>query len=85
MDNIFKALADPTRLKIINLLKKTNGLTLSQLERHIPELSRFGIMKHLGVLEEELLITTQRNGRFKFHYLNPSPLVDIIKPWIKNF
>ena len=82
MDAIFKALNDPTRRHVLDLLRETDGQTLSELEAQV-EMSRFGLMKHLGVLEEAGLITAVKRGRFKHHYLNAVPLQEVMDRWIE--
>ncbi|MEM8576291.1 MAG: helix-turn-helix domain-containing protein [Pseudomonadota bacterium] len=84
MDAIFKALADPARRTLLDALRQRDGQTLSQLEAPL-EMTRFGVMKHLGVLEESGLITTKKVGRFKHHYLNALPLQEAIDRWIEPF
>ncbi|MEM1237389.1 MAG: helix-turn-helix domain-containing protein [Pseudomonadota bacterium] len=81
MDAIFKALADPARRDILDALRQEDGQTLSQLGG-LFDMTRFGVMKHLGVLEEAQLITTVKRGRFKYHYLNALPLQETIDRWI---
>lgn len=82
MDAIFKALNDPARRDILDSLRAKDGQTLSDLEVQF-EMTRFGVMKHLGVLEEAQLITTKKVGRFKHHYLNALPLQEVIDRWIE--
>ncbi len=82
MDKIFKALNDPTRRNLLDELRRKDGQTLSDLEERL-EMSRFGVMKHLGVLEDASLITTRKEGRFKYHYLNALPLQEVIDRWIE--
>lgn len=82
MDQIFKALADPARRKILDALRNKDGQTLSELET-LFEMSRFGVMKHLSVLEDAQLISTRKQGRFKYHYLNALPLQEAIDRWIE--
>lgn len=82
MDAIFKALNDPTRREILDRLRVDDGQTLQQLEAGM-EMTRFGVMKHLKVLEEAQLLVTRRKGRFKFHYLNALPLQEVIDRWIE--
>ncbi|MGP6088025.1 ArsR/SmtB family transcription factor [Antarctobacter jejuensis] len=84
MDAIFKALNDPARRALLDSLRRKDGQTLSDLEQQI-EMSRFGVMKHLKVLEEARLVTTKKVGRFKYHYLNPLPLQEVIDRWINPF
>jgi DNA-binding transcriptional ArsR family regulator/uncharacterized protein YndB with AHSA1/START domain len=82
MNTLFKALGDPARREILDALRQKDGQTLSDLEPRF-EMSRFGVMKHLGVLEEAGLITTLKRGRFKHHYLNPVPLQQALDRWIE--
>lgn len=82
MDAIFKALSDPTRRALLDALRERDGQTLSDLEM-TTELSRFGVMKHLGVLEAASLITTRKVGRFKHHYLNAIALQEVVDRWIE--
>jgi DNA-binding transcriptional ArsR family regulator/uncharacterized protein YndB with AHSA1/START domain len=81
MDAIFKALGDPARRAILDSLRAHDGQTLSNLEEQF-EMTRFGVMKHLKVLEDASLIVTTRKGRFKYHYLNAVPLQEAIDRWI---
>ena len=82
MDSIFKALADPTRRILLDKLRAKPAQSLQDLEGQI-ELSRFGVMKHLGVLEAAGLVITHKKGRFKYHYLNALPLQEAIDRWIE--
>ncbi|MEM6896807.1 MAG: helix-turn-helix domain-containing protein, partial [Pseudomonadota bacterium] len=84
MDSIFKALADPARRDILDALRAKDGQTLSQIGTRF-EMTRFGVMKHLGVLEAAGLITTVKRGRFKYHYLNALPLQEALDRWIAPF
>jgi DNA-binding transcriptional ArsR family regulator len=84
MDEVFKALADPSRRELLDRLFERDGQTLSALEEPLP-MSRFGVMKHLKVLEEAGLITTQRRGREKLHYLNPVPIRLIHDRWVSKY
>ena len=77
MDAIFKALNDPARRDLLDSLRQRDGQSLSDLEQ-VLEMSRFGVMKHLKVLEEANLIVTRKDGRFKYHYLNVLPLQDVM-------
>ncbi|PWR04200.1 ArsR family transcriptional regulator [Meridianimarinicoccus roseus] len=81
MDRIFKALADPARRALLDALRDRDGQTLTDLETRF-EMSRFGVMKHLRVLEGAGLVTTHKAGRFKYHYLNAVPLQQVIDRWI---
>lgn len=82
MDAIFKALNDPARRALLDSLRDKDGQTLSDLEPQF-DMTRFGVMKHLGLLEEAGLITTHKKGRFKYHYLNAVPLQEVIDRWIE--
>jgi DNA-binding transcriptional ArsR family regulator len=84
MDEVFKALADPTRRELLDQLFAQDGQTLSALEGRLP-MSRFGVMKHLKVLEEAGLVTTQKRGREKLHFLNPVPIRLIHDRWIGKY
>jgi len=82
MDAIFKALNDPARRILLDSLRKTDGQSLQELENQL-QMTRFGVMKHLKVLEEAHLVTTRKVGRFKYHYLNAVPLQEVIDRWIE--
>ena len=84
MDDVFRALADPTRRSLLDELFKQDGQTLSALEGRLP-MTRFGVMKHLRVLEEAGLVTTTRRGREKFHYLNPVPIRLVHDRWVSKY
>jgi DNA-binding transcriptional ArsR family regulator len=84
-DLVFKALADPTRRLLLDRLFERDGMTLGELEAEVVHLSRFGVMRHLAVLEEAGLVTTRRKGRYKHHYLNPVPLRLIYERWIDKY
>jgi uncharacterized protein YndB with AHSA1/START domain len=81
---VFRALADPSRRLLLDLLFERDGRTLIELEAALP-MTRFGVMKHLRVLEEAGLITTRKVGRQKFHYLNPVPIQLIADRWINKY
>ncbi|SDS42550.1 helix-turn-helix transcriptional regulator [Jiangella sp. DSM 45060] len=83
-DRVFKALADPTRRFLLDLLFARDGRTLTELESEL-EMSRFGVMKHLRVLEEANLVVTRRSGREKLHFLNPVPIREIHDRWIDKY
>ncbi|WP_437897002.1 ArsR/SmtB family transcription factor [Sorangium sp. So ce124] len=83
-DRVFKALADPTRRSLLDRLFTRDGLTLTELESEL-EMSRFGVMKHLRVLEAAGLVVTVRSGRKKLHYLNPVPIRQIHDRWIDKY
>jgi uncharacterized protein YndB with AHSA1/START domain/DNA-binding transcriptional ArsR family regulator len=84
MDAVFKALADPTRRGLLDELFKQDGQTLSALEGGLP-MTRFGVMKHLAVLEEAGLVTTRRRGREKLHFLNPVPIRLVHDRWVSKY
>ncbi len=84
MDEVFRALADPTRRALLDELHARDGQTLGELEARF-EMTRFGVMKHLRVLEEARLVLTRRNGREKLHYLNPVPIRLIHDRWVSKF
>jgi DNA-binding transcriptional ArsR family regulator len=84
MDEVFKALADPTRREVLDRLFAEDGQTLSALEEGLP-MSRFGVMKHLKVLEGAGLVTTRRRGREKLHFLNPVPIRLIHDRWVSKY
>jgi DNA-binding transcriptional ArsR family regulator len=84
MDAVFKAMADPTRRSLLDKLFEHDGQTLSALERRLP-MTRFGVMKHLRVLEEAGLVTTRRRGREKLHFLNPVPIRLIHDRWVSKY
>lgn len=81
MDAIFKAMADPARRQMLDALRQRDGQTLSELGARF-EMTRFGVMKHLSVLEEAGLVTTVKRGRFKYHYLNAVPLQQVMDRWM---
>lgn len=82
MDAIFKALSDQTRRKLLDRLRERDGQTLTELES-TTGMTRFGVMKHLAVLEAAGLIVTRKVGRFKHHYLNAAPLQQLVDRWIE--
>ena len=82
MDTIFKALNDPTRRGILDTLRRQDGQTLTELEEQLA-MTRFGVMKHLKVLEEANLVVSVKRGRFKYHYLNAVPLQEMLDRWIE--
>lgn len=83
-DLVFKALADPTRRFLLDQLFARDGRTLTELESAL-EMTRFGVMKHLRVLEDAGLIVTRRQGREKLHFLNPVPIRLIHDRWIDKY
>jgi DNA-binding transcriptional ArsR family regulator len=83
-DRVFRALADPTRRFLLDRLFTRDGRTLTELESEL-EMTRFGVMKHLRVLEEAGLVVALRSGREKLHYLNPVPIRLIHDRWIDKY
>ena len=83
-DLVFKALADPSRRLLLDLLFQRSGRTLSELEGEL-EMTRFGVMKHLKVLESAGLVATRRAGREKLHFLNAVPIREIHNRWIDKY
>jgi DNA-binding transcriptional ArsR family regulator len=81
---VFKALADPTRRQLLDRLFERDGRTLSELEADV-DMTRFGVMKHLKVLEEAGLVVTRRSGREKLHFLNPVPIRLVHDRWIDKY
>jgi DNA-binding transcriptional ArsR family regulator len=81
---VFKALADPTRRFLLDLLFEREGRTLTDLESQV-DMTRIGAMKHLRLLEEAGLVVTRRSGREKLHYLNPVPIRLIHDRWIDKY
>lgn len=84
MDDVFKALADPTRRELLDRLRAGNGQTLNELCRHLA-MSRQAVTKHLAILEAANLVATIRRGREKRHYLNPAPIGEIYDRWIGKY
>ena len=84
MDDVFRALADPTRRSLLDELFREDGQTLTALEERLP-MSRFGVMKHLKVLEEANLVVTKRRGREKLHFLNPVPIRLVHDRWVSKY
>jgi DNA-binding transcriptional ArsR family regulator len=84
MDDVFRALADPTRRSLLDELFSEDGQTLTALEERLP-MTRFGVMKHLKVLEEAGLVVTRKRGREKLHYLNPVPIRLIHDRWVSKY
>jgi DNA-binding transcriptional ArsR family regulator len=82
--HVFKALADPTRRHLLDRLFERAGRTLTELESDL-EMTRFGVMKHLKLLQEAGLVVTRRRGREKLHYLNPVPIRLIHDRWIDKY
>jgi DNA-binding transcriptional ArsR family regulator len=84
VDAVFKALADESRRKLLDLLHRSNGQTLTQLCGHL-DMTRQAVTKHLGLLETANLIVVVWHGREKLHYLNPVPLHEIYERWICKY
>jgi DNA-binding transcriptional ArsR family regulator/uncharacterized protein YndB with AHSA1/START domain len=84
MDEVFKALADPTRRRLLDELFRHDGQSLSALEERLP-MTRFGVMKHLKVLEEAGLVVSRKRGREKLHFLNPVPIRLVHDRWVSKY
>jgi DNA-binding transcriptional ArsR family regulator len=84
IDDVFKALADPTRRRLLDELFERDGQTLSALEQRLP-MTRFGVAKHLKVLEGAGLVTTRKRGREKLHFLNPVPIREVHDRWVSKY
>ena len=84
MDKVFKALADPTRRRLLDALFKEDGQTLGALEGRF-KMTRFGVMKHLNQLEEAGLVVTKKRGREKLHFLNPVPIRLVHDRWVSKY
>jgi DNA-binding transcriptional ArsR family regulator len=84
MDEVFRALADPTRRSLLDALFEEDGQTLSALEARLP-MTRFGVMKHLKVLEQAGLVVSRRRGREKLHFLNPVPIRLVHDRWVSKY
>jgi DNA-binding transcriptional ArsR family regulator len=84
VDAVFKALADPTRRGLLDELFKRDGQTLTALEERLP-MTRFGVMKHLRVLEEANLVVSRKQGREKLHFLNPVPIRLVHDRWVSKY
>lgn len=84
-EGVFKALADASRRALLDSLHAADGQRLNELCTVLPELTRFGVMKHLGVLEAAGLVATEKVGRDKHHYLNPVPIQQIHDRWMSKY
>jgi uncharacterized protein YndB with AHSA1/START domain/DNA-binding transcriptional ArsR family regulator len=84
MDDIFRALGDPTRRRLLDELFERDGQTLTSLEQHLP-MTRFGVMKHLRILERAGLVVTKRRGREKLHFLNAVPIRLVHDRWVSKY
>ena len=85
VDDVFRAIADPNRRALLDRLADDDGLSVNALCAVLPEMTRFGVMKHLRILEDAHLVTTERRGRQKLHYLNPVPIRQIHDRWISRY
>jgi DNA-binding transcriptional ArsR family regulator len=83
-DKVFKALGDPTRRKLLDLLYERNGQTLGELCQNL-DMARQSATQHLDLLEEANLVSTVRRGREKLHFINPVPLHEIYERWVRKF
>src|SRR5438552_3450106 len=84
VDEVFKARADPTRRSLLDELAREDGQTLNALQERFP-MTRFGVMKHLKLLEEAGLVVTRRRGREKLHFLNPVPIRLVHDRWVSKY
>ena len=84
VDDVFRALADPTRRSLLDELFEQDGQTLSALGERLP-MTRFGVMKHLKVLEEANLVVTKKRGREKLHFLNAVPIRLVHDRWVSKY
>lgn len=85
LEPVFRALADPHRRWLLDRLRERDGQALGELEETLPELTRFGVMKHLRILESAGLVATRRDGRRKLHFLNPVPIRLVADRWISRY
>lgn len=84
VDKVFKALGDPTRVKVLDLLHERNGQSLNELCEHLA-MSRQSATQHIGVLEAANLVTAVWRGREKLHFINPVPLHEVYERWVRKF
>ncbi len=84
VDEVFRALADPTRRRLLDALYERDGQSMTELEEGLP-MTRFGVMKHLRVLVDAGLITTRKEGRRRLHFLNPVPIRLIHDRWVSKY
>ena len=84
-DLVFKALADISRRKLLDLLFLNDGQSLGQLAGHLPEMTRFGVMKHLKILKQAGLVITRKQGRETLHYLNAVPIQMVYDRWVSKY
>ena len=85
MDAVFRALDDPSRRLLLDSLFQRDGQTLAELTAQLPDMTRFGVMNHLRVLEEAGVVVPKKVGRNKHHYLNPVPIREVHDRWISRF
>jgi uncharacterized protein YndB with AHSA1/START domain/DNA-binding transcriptional ArsR family regulator len=85
LEPVFRALADPHRRHLLDRLRERDGLALGELEAGLPQMTRFGVMKHLRILERAGIVATRRDGRRKLHFLNPVPIQLIADRWISRY
>ena len=85
LDAVFRALADPTRRAVLDALFERDGQTVMALCERFPGMTRFGVMKHLAVLEAANLVIPHREGRTKQHFLNPVPIQQVADRWIGKY
>jgi len=83
-DKVFKALADPTRRLLLDMLCENNGQTLGQLCQRL-DMNRQSATQHLGILEDANLVSSQRRGLEKHHFINPVPLYEVYERWVRKF
>lgn len=83
-DKVFKALGDPTRIRLLDLLYERSGQTLGELCAHL-DMTRQSVTQHIGVLEAANLVTTVWRGREKLHFMNPVPLHEVYERWVRKF
>ena len=83
-DKVFKALTDPTRRLLLDMLCENNGQTLGQLCQRL-DMTRQSATQHLGILEDANLVSSQRRGREKHHFINPVPLYEVYERWVRKF
>jgi len=83
-DDVFKALSDPTRRKLLDLLFEKNGQTLGELCSKL-DMARQSATQHLGILEAANLVTSVRRGREKLHFINPVPIHEVYERWVRKF
>ena len=85
MDDVFRALADPSRRRLLDSLRDRDGQSTTELSAALPDMTRFGVMKHLSVLTDAHLVVTEKVGRTRLHYLNPVPIREIHDRWISKY